>query len=466
MGKKNIRLLLAGICLILVLGAGYAGISIYTRNEENKQTKEQEEKEQNSIILSIDKEQISELSVEHKGETLVFQKKETGWETPEDSAFEMNPVRIEQMLKDLSGITAARTIEAQGDLKDLGLGEEATCITVGTEDGKQTKIFYGMRNPSTHELYVQLDENAKDVYLTSQALERHFGGTLKDFAKYEEFPKVAPENMRIFRVEKEDSYVLDMPGDANCTVTDGDGSPQPANLNLVGVIQNNLANSDWADHVEYHCEDFAKYGLENPTAVIHVTYEENEKELSFDLTLGDLDEKENYYVRLDDSLQVHTVRKEYLKDFVESNATSFWSLTYSFVSIGDLDHMTVTVNGTTSEIIPASEEGQDNTKAEWMLNGTHVDSDLFKDFYYSCVGVTAQERLPKVPEFSEQPALELTYYLTDGSSKTIQYYEDGQSFYTAVYEDGTKAAHTNKLYVNEMLEKYENKNPISVVGGD
>ena len=37
----------------------------------------------------------------------------------------------------------------------------------------------------------------------------------------------------------------------------------------------------------------------------------------------------------------------------------------------------------------------------------------------------------------------------------ITYYEEDQNFYTVVYEDGTKAAHTNKLYVKTMTEKLD-----------
>ena len=42
--------------------------------------------------------------------------------------------------------------------------------------------------------------------------------------------------------------------------------------------------------------------------------------------------------------------------------------------------------------------------------------------------------------------------LNDGSTKDITYYKADQNFFTVVYENGTKAASTNKLYVNIMLD--------------
>lgn len=44
---------------------------------------------------------------------------------------------------------------------------------------------------------------------------------LQDFAAYTDFPKVKPETMTEFDVDKEeDSYVLIMTGDDQCTVED------------------------------------------------------------------------------------------------------------------------------------------------------------------------------------------------------------------------------------------------------
>ena len=63
--------------------------------------------------------------------------------------------------------------------------------------------------------------------------------------------------------------------------------------------------------------------------------------------------------------------------------------------------------------------------------------------------------LDTVPENTGEPELALHYYLTDGTEKIIQYYPADQNFYTVIYEDGTKAAHTNRLYVNTMAENLE-----------
>lgn len=459
MTKKNVRTLVAGFLVIVVFLGIYLGVTRYTQIKEKEQSQSEKQQAENSIVLSLAPEQIQSLSFPGEEGEIVFERKDESWISPEDTEFVMNPSRLNLMLDDLAALTVTRTLENAGDPEQYGLGEKAKKISVTDTEGTETNIYLGSRNNSNHQLYIQIGKDPDTVYLTSAALDSHFSGRLEDFAQYESFPKAAPESMRIFRVEKEtDSYVLDMPGDDNCTVTDEEGNVQKANLNIVGTMQNNLSNTNWAQNLEYHCRDFGKYGLDTPTAVIEVTYEASDSQAGemFTLSVGGQDEDGNYYVRLDDSMQVHTIRQEYLTDFVESKPTTFWSLTYSFVSIGDMEKLEVSAAGKTYTMQRITEgSGQEEEEISWLVNGKSIEKNLFTDFYYACVSVTAQERLDEVPETEGEPVLALHYYLTDGSEKTIQYYEYDQNFYTVLYEDGTKAAHTNKLYVNTMLENLD-----------
>lgn len=460
MTKKNIKKLVAGLFVILVFVGVYFGVNIYMEKQAQQEMEAAQQEAEDAIVVSVDPDQIQTITFDGDEELLLFEKKDGSWYCPDDEHFVMNDSKISLMLNDLLALTATRTLEDVEDKGQYGLGNEAKQILVTDVDGKEISLYYGIRNTSTRDLYFQTDKDSDIVYMTGTALDSHFGGTLKDYAQYESFPEAQPSAMRIFDVKKaqsEDSYVLDMPGDDNCTVADEDGNSQKANLNLVGSMQQNLSNISWAKNVEYYCEDFAEYGLEKPQAVIAVTYdEESEKDGHFTLSVGDRDENENYYVRLNDSMQVHTVRQEYLEDFVESKPTSFWSLTYSFVSIGDTETLEVISDGETYVMERIVENrGEENETVEWKVNGQDIEEKLFTDFYYACVSVTAQERLDAVPETEDVPVLDLHYYLTDGTEKTIQYYKYDQNFYTVVYEAGTNAAHTNKLYVNTMLENLE-----------
>ena len=370
---------------------------------------------------------------------------------------QMNENKIQKLLADISSVSCTRELDARGDLAQFGLEEPANTIQISLSDGTEKDLYIGDKNTSTHELYFQTEEKSDKVYMTKTAFDSDFAGKLQDFAAYTDFPKVKPETMTEFDVDKEeDSYVLIMTGDDQCTVEDEEGESQLANLNLVGMVQDNVSNIIWYQDLEYNCSDYVKYGLDDPQMVLTVKYKDGEEAKEFELSVGDEDENGNYYARLNELPEIHTIRGEYLTDLLKSSAASYWSLTYSFVSIGDLDKLEVTRDGATHVLRKETQTTKGGLESvKWLVDEQEVDEKLFTDFYYACVSVTAQERLESVPEETGDEALKLVYTLTDGSKKEITYYEEDQNFYTVIYEDGTKAAHTNKLYVKTMTEKLD-----------
>lgn len=457
MDKKMIKRLIAALVLVIVAGIAYLFLLNYSEKKEQEENRKVQEEEAAAVVFATDTEEVSALSFEGEEETLSFEKKDGTWTYPEDPVFRMNESKIEKLLGDISSISCTRELDADGDLEQFGLEDPENTIRIALSDGTEQTLYVGNKNSSTHELYFQTEEKSDTVYMTETALDTDFSGKIQDFAAYTEFPKVEPETMTGFDVDKEeDPYVLVMTGDDKCTVEDGEGNSQLANLNLVGLVQDNVSNIIWYQDLEYNCRDYAPYGLEDPQMVLTVRYKDGEEQKEFSLSVGDEDENGNYYARLNDLPEIHTIRGEYLKDLLESSASSYWSLTYSFVSIGDLDKLEVTKDGETHVLkreIQTTKGGLESTR--WLVDDQPVEEELFTDFYYACVSVTAQERLDSVPEETGDEILKLVYTLTDGSQKEITYYEEDQNFYTVIYENGTKAAHTNKLYVNTMTDSLD-----------
>lgn len=478
MTKKNIRKLIVGLVVILLLAGAYGALTVYTGNLERQKKQEEEKQAARAVVVSIDREDVRELSFEGDEGMITFVRGEEGWKSPSDESFIMNEEKMDTLLGDLSTLSASRTLEDVEDLGQYGLKAPSRIIRATASDGSVTEIAVGDKNGANGEVYFQTEPGSGTVYLTAALLDTHFSGRLQSFAAYDEFPKISPETIREFDVQKaENPYLVTMTGDDKCTVTDDKGETQAANLNILGMMQNNVSNISWADNLEYNCRDFAPYGLDDPRAVVDITYEVDtgegpvlsgvkEGENAADgqaekktlrLSIGGQDEKGHFYVRIDDSPQVHTIREEYLLDFVESSANTFWSLAYSFVSIGDMERLEVSYGGAvhTLQRLVEGDEKQGNAVITWLVDGREVEKELFTDFYYACVSVSAQERLDSVPVEAGEPELTLHYYLSDGTEKVMKYYPADQNFYTAVYEDDTKAAHTNRLYVNTMVKNLE-----------
>ena len=473
---RRLRFLLLELLMVLLLGTGYfAADRIGSERGEGAE----EALSDDSSLFPFSEERIAGICFPGDGGTITLEKRNGEWICESDPDFVMAADKADKLTRDLAGLTAERILQDAGDPEAYGLGAGAGEIRAWREDGAECRLRIGNRNDANGELYVQLyppqegppqeDRQQEDlqqenngqeaaqeqgpggsgegtVFLTKTPLDRDFSGSLKDFAAYEEVPRITPSRIRRIEVRKgEDSYKLETPGDNHCTVTGADGRTESADVSIVGGVQSRLGNLSWLADLEYACKDFAAYGLAEPDATITIVCEDRDPVV---LAVSDQEGEDGCYVRLADSPQVHTVRREYLQDLVQGKAEDFWSLSYSFVSIGDLERLTVGYNQ--QESILYTEEGEGETR--YYLNGKTVDKERFTGFYYACVSVTAQERLPKVPDLKEEPVLTLRYELKDGSRKEIRYYETDQNFVTAVYDDGTKAALVNRLYVKEMLD--------------
>lgn len=456
MSKKNKKTLLVGGVLLGILLLALLAVTVFTGQMERKQQEDSEKEEAKAIVLSLPEKDIKSIVFTGDDGEICMEQDDTGWVNAQDH-YPLQGSRMKLLTDDLAALRAERTLENITELSQYGLDQPSQTITVTMREGKIYQLLVGKKNTTNKQLYFQLAEDPETVYLTGTALDSHFSGRVQDFASYEEFPYIEPSSMREFDVQKaEKSYVLTMTGDDQCSVTGDDGVTQLANLNTLGVMQNNISYISWARHMEYDCKDMAVYGLDNPQCTLKITYEEGGENEILTIYIGGQDEDDNYYVRLNDSTEVNTVREEYLMDLVENQASSFWSLTYSFVSISDLKKLTVTADGESHTLQYNREVKEDGSDTEqWLFDGADVDKDSFTRFYYDCVSVTAQERLESVPEDLGEAALELHYELNDGTTKDIAYYKADQNFYTVVYENGTKAASTNKLYVNAMLEDLE-----------
>ena len=486
--KHKKKMLITGMVLLAGLTGIYFGVDFYMKclssQEENKKLQEQA----TATVLALPAASIRRISFPGTEGEITFLQEKNRWFSPQDPDFIMGEDASRRLTDDLFPLTITRTLENVDSLSDFGLNDrsrviELTAASAGSEEAEEVTgaakgssnqnricLRLGHRNDSNHELYFQLDSDGQGygetVYLTRIPLDEDFNGRLQDFAAYEPFPSFDVRKICTIKTEKEENgYTLNTPGDGECTVTDDTGDTQPASVSLVGLIHDHLANCSWLKNLEYHCKDLSAYGLLKPRARIRIlgekvdaVQEENDKvesgTLLASLLVGGEDENGNYYVQLEGSLQVHSVRREYLEDLVEKSSEAFWSLNYSFVSIGDLDRLQVSTGGESYTLRRLSDDGsQTDDHLSWLVDDRQVSKEAFNDFYYACVSVTAQERLYSVPVLSGEPLLKLEYQLTDGSEKTVTYYETDQNFCTVLYDNDTKAASTNRLYVNRMLDK-------------
>lgn len=182
------------------------------------------------------------------------------------------------------------------------------------------------------------------------------------------------------------------------------------------------------------------------------------------INIGNEAEDDTRYVSLDDSNQVYTISEESLSQFIGKDSSDFLDLTVSYLSVNNLSQMKVDYNKEShnfnvSRETSENEDGEEEEKVSYQLDGKDIDSTSFTTFYNKITNMVGQRRLEEKFE-TEDPA-DMTVEFTDlnGDIITVDYYIYDTNFYAAVVEDKTYLV--NKMTVKEMIQSYE-----SIIGNE
>lgn len=329
-------------------------------------------------------------------------------------------------------------------------------------------------------------------------------GGLYDFAESGTFPSVTSATITDIKVDKEEGYELTQDADnLFWNVSDGKDT-EKADTTKAGTVTSAIGSLAYDKFVDYNCTDDAKYGFDDPYAVVTVKYSEEEAvesdedtedtdssedeqdtqtvEKTLTIYVGD-ETGDDRYVKVDDSKEVYTITKDSLTDILDSTAADFYSLSVNYVSVNDLDMLEVksddgdhTVD-VVREAVKAEDEEESDTDADstdssedssadadssdatettttsYELDGEDMDETAFTTFYNKLINITAQERLTEKYTPEGDAAYTFIFKDTDGNEITAEYYEYDTNFYAAVV--GDKVYLVNKMNVKELNDAYQ-----------
>lgn len=467
MKKKRGFIAAAGILLLGVLIGLY--VLVKGLNKEETQSEEEEQQEE---IMSVKSEEVESLSFSLEGKEVTWKKTEEEWNMEGDEKFPADSTKIENLLSPLSSLKASRKLENMKNLKDYGLEDPQNTITVKKKGGEEEKIVVGDKNPSTDDTYIYLNEEKSTIYTISEDLADIFSGGVYDFAKGEEYPSLISSNIKKIQVEKEENaYTLESDADSSTSwiVKDQNGESKEADASSAGSLQTSAAGLEYSGYYEFDCEDWSSYGLDKPSMTLILTYteEESEEEKTLTLNVGELNEEGNYYVRLNESQEVHGMSQASLESFMMGKAFDYLNKSVDGINIADLDHLDVTYNGTVYTLKrtvteekkeEVSEDSGDageediTTVTTYYVNDKEADSTKFMDFYREAVSMVCQNRLESDTAKGE-PELILHYVGTDGREITVQYTPRDASFYT-VSDQNRNYGLVNKMSVKDLIDQF------------
>lgn len=472
MKKKTVKLVSAVVVLGVACGA-YVGVNSYVSSQE---AKEAEEEDKSVDLISLKADDVTAVSFKADDADVEFDRKDDSWTEKSDADFPVNQDTVDDAVKGVASLTADQEISDVEDLSQYELDDPQNTITLTTADG-DTTLQVGMES-SNNQYYVKKVDDDKNVYLVASTSLEPFMGGLYDFAESGTFPSVTSATITDVKVDKEDGYELTQDADnLFWNVSDGKDT-EKADTTKAGNVTSAIGSLAYDKFVDYNCMDDAKYGFDDPYAVITAKYtedadssdteddseEEETKTVTVDkeitIYVGD-ETGSDRYVKVDDSKEVYTITEDSLTDILDSTVSDFYSLSVNYLSVNSLDSLEVkTPNGdhtvtVTRETTKDSddEDAEETTTVSCKLDGADLDDTTFTTFYNKLINMTAQQRLTEDYTPEGDPAYTFVFKDTDGNETTAEYYEYDTNFYAAVV--GDKVYLVNKMNIRDMDEAYQ-----------
>lgn len=288
MKSKTVKLI-SGVAVLAVLSGTYIGVTSYVDSQEEK---EAEATDTSVSVVEMDSEKITSVSFNGtEGAEEVFEKDGDKWVKKDEPDFPVSQNTLDGAVNALTALSADQKLENPGDLSEYDLDKPQNQITLTEEDGNRIILQVGMKNEASGQYYLKKSEDDKDIYLVSAVSLEPFMGTAYEFAQAESFPALTSATIKDVKVEKENGYQLSQDSDSlYWYVSDGTTSEQ-ADTSKAGTVTSAIGSLTYGNFVDYNCTDQAKYGFDDPYAIITATYlAEEDAEADTDVTEVSQDE--------------------------------------------------------------------------------------------------------------------------------------------------------------------------------
>lgn len=288
MKSKTVKLI-SGVAVLAVLSGTYIGVTSYVDSQEEK---EAEAADTSVSVVEMDSEKITSVSfTDTEGAEEVFEKDGDNWVKKDEPDFPVSQDTLDGAVNALTALSADQKLENPGDLSEYDLDKPQNQITLTEEDGNRIILQVGMKNEASGQYYLKKSEDDKDIYLVSAVSLEPFMGTAYEFAQAESFPALTSATIKDVKVEKENGYQLSQDSDSlYWYVSDGTTSEQ-ADTSKAGTVTSAIGSLTYGNFVDYNCTDQAKYGFDDPYAIITATYlAEEDTEADTDVTEVSQDE--------------------------------------------------------------------------------------------------------------------------------------------------------------------------------
>lgn len=300
-GLKRKKGLLITLCVFFVLLLVYFLLRGWNRRQE----KEKEARELQEVIHITDTEagDIVSFSYDMGNGELAFEKRDGQWYYTEDEDFPLDQSVPEQIVQDISQITADRELTDGDALEDYGLDEPSCTLAYTDASGETTKVAFG---DMTGDYYYALVNETGPVYTAASSVMESLNYTLDDMAVLDDYPAIGSGNLIRESVTQ----------NGEMTTYDSENEDQAEDIAAVAGGLGAVTLSEAADY-SVEEEDLAGYGLDEASRItVEAVYTTDEEENTIVLYIGAKDESGNRYVMINDSRIVYLLSDEVCKNIL------------------------------------------------------------------------------------------------------------------------------------------------------
>jgi len=450
------KLIIPAVVLVLLVGVYLIVTNLPEKEDENNTGSTEERVE----IFNFDKNNLTEIIMENKGEVLHFRyttiqvEEETTnadgtvekktvdrnvWVPVQPEGMNVRSSAVDSIAWNANTLKAYKVIEENpSDLSPYGL-DNPVKLTFIMNDGTRYVLLVGNETPTGGAYYAQKGGEST-VYTIGDYEAEKFIQTKFDLMETDIYGKAyTSQDFTALRFTRNGSLLFDATLDESKTKwLLSHPIEAEARYENVYTIAEALAGISVVKYIEEDAEDLNKYGLASPPYVFEYTVDGKD----FRLSLGKPDpDGRNYYALLNDENLVFTVSAS-MFNFLDKPIEELISSFVHLQNINDVSEMKITMDGRV-DISKINVDTEDDEKSTYEFNGVLLTGEkdeeyirTFKKYYQGAIGITMDKLNLDAKPVLENPEVTIEYTLKSGEKIRVDLVPDPEGVYFYAFKNG------------------------------
>ena len=420
--KRNIKLIIALLVVLTLLGGGYFFISKW--NPEKEKTDENPPVSQGGnaeYVFDADSENID--FVKFNTGSITYTVK--NGEEPSIEGYSSHIIdnyQLSSMIYSVTSVSISRRIENfSGNLSDYGIDESGKSVTVRMKDGTQHTMLLGNNTNFEDEYYAMLKGGDSVFTVSSYSVDNLMKNP--DELRSKDICTLDSQNISAFTVKKNGKHELSVKYDEDYTPANEYQSVSylitypyknvAASLDRLQELFENVSSLTADSIVEENPKNLAPYGLDKPYEVEFTDFDGKKTTLR----MGNYGEDGNVYLMCNNKPVVYLAQCPFYETIKGVNAKNYVDRLINLFNIETVKEIKIEADGK-KHILSIAKKSDDSYT--YKVGEKILAESNFKKLYQLIIGVTAAD-------FTEEKAAgkekcSITFSFNDGSLKKFTYY--------------------------------------------